>query len=189
MTSLENGGAFSSDNRCVFSASSRRLCLDGCLLHEWINLTRWSVSRRAVYLALLIRQASRWPLPALRRAKDSVTIGMMLEPPGLDPTSRRRPRRSARSCTTTFSRASPRSTRTSRSRRCWPRAGRFSPDLKTLTFKLKKGVKFQDGEPFSSKDVKFSFERDAGKDFDQQGEGVLRLDRVDRRARPDDRRR
>ena len=40
----------------------------------------------------------------------------------------------------------------------------FSPDLKTLTFTLKPNVKFQDGEPFSSKDVKFSFERFAAKD-------------------------
>ena len=40
----------------------------------------------------------------------------------------------------------------------------FSPDLKTLTFTLKPNVKFQDGEPFSSKDVKYSFERFAAKD-------------------------
>ena len=40
----------------------------------------------------------------------------------------------------------------------------FSPDLKTLTFTLKRNVKFQDGEAFSSKDVKFSFERFAAKD-------------------------
>ena len=37
-------------------------------------------------------------------AKDSVTIGMTLEPPGLDPTAARR-RRSAKSSTTTSSRA------------------------------------------------------------------------------------
>ena len=35
----------------------------------------------------------------------------------------------------------------------------FSPDLKTLTFTLKPNIKFQDDEPFSSKDVKYSFER------------------------------
>ena len=40
----------------------------------------------------------------------------------------------------------------------------FSRDAKTLTFTLKPNVKFQDGESFSSKDVKFSFERFAAKD-------------------------
>jgi peptide/nickel transport system substrate-binding protein len=34
-----------------------------------------------------------------------------------------------------------------------------SPDGKTYTFKLKKGIKFQDGEPFDAAAVKFSFER------------------------------
>ena len=40
----------------------------------------------------------------------------------------------------------------------------FSPDLETLTFDLRHGVNFQDGETFTSKDVKFSFERAAAKD-------------------------
>ncbi len=36
-----------------------------------------------------------------------------------------------------------------------------SPDLKSYTFTLRKGVKFQNGEPFNAQAVKFSFERAA----------------------------
>jgi peptide/nickel transport system substrate-binding protein len=49
----------------------------------------------------------------------------------------------------------------------------FSPDLKTLTFTLKPNIKFQDGEPFSSKDVKFSFERFAAKDSTNKDKGFF----------------
>ncbi|HRH89803.1 MAG TPA: ABC transporter substrate-binding protein, partial [Rubrivivax sp.] len=34
-----------------------------------------------------------------------------------------------------------------------------SPDGRSYTFRLKKGIKFQDGEPFDAAAVKFSFER------------------------------
>ena len=35
----------------------------------------------------------------------------------------------------------------------------IDPDGKSYTFKLKRGVKFSDGEAFDASDVKFSFER------------------------------
>ena len=37
-----------------------------------------------------------------------------------------------------------------------------SPDLRTYTFRLRKGVKFHNGEPFNAQAVKFSFQRAAG---------------------------
>ena len=48
-----------------------------------------------------------------------------------------------------------------------------SPDFKTLTFTLCPNVKFQDGEPFSSKDVKFSFERFAAEDSTNKDKGFF----------------
>ena len=48
---------------------------------------------------------------------------------------------------------------TARSRRSWSESWSIDPDGKVYTFRLKKGVRFHDGEPFSASDVKFSFER------------------------------
>src|SRR5690348_9272183 len=91
-------------------------------------------------------------------AKDSVTIGMVLEPPGLDPTSAP----AAAIGEVTHYNIFEGLTKINEDFSVTPLLAEkweFSPDLKTLTFTLKPNVKFQDGEPFSSKDVKFSFER------------------------------
>jgi len=102
--------------------------------------------------------------PALAASKDSVTIGMTLEPsPGLDPTAGA----AAAIGEIVHYNILEGLTKINENFSITPLLAEkwsFSPDLKTLTFNLKKGVKFQDGEPFSSKDVKFSFERYAGKD-------------------------
>jgi peptide/nickel transport system substrate-binding protein len=100
---------------------------------------------------------------SLAFAKDSVTIGMVLEPPGLDPTAGA----AAAIGSVTHYNIFEGLTKINQDFSVTPLLAEkweFSPDLKTLTFTLKPNVKFQDDEPFSSKDVKFSFERYAAKD-------------------------
>ncbi len=96
-------------------------------------------------------------------AKDSITIGMVLEPPGLDPTAGAA---SAIAEVTQYN-IFEGLTKINEDFSITPLLAdkwEFSPDAKTLTFILKPNVKFHDGEPFSSKDVKFSFERFGAKD-------------------------
>jgi len=116
------------------------------------------MSRRFVaFAAALLAGAS------FAYAKDSVTIGMTLEPPGLDPTAGA----AAAIGEITHYNIFEGLTKINEDFSVTPLLAdswTFSPDLKTLTLTLKKGVKFQDGEPFTSKDVKFSFERFAAKE-------------------------
>ena len=118
-----------------------------------------------------MRHTFRWVLAAtallgvtaFASAKDSVTIGMTLEPPGLDPTSGA----AAAIGEITHYNVFEGLTKINEDFSITPLLAdswTFSPDLTTLTFQLKTNVKFQDGEAFSSKDVKFSFERFAAKD-------------------------
>ena len=96
-------------------------------------------------------------------AKDSVTIGMVLEPPGLDPTSAP----AAAIGEVTHYNIFEGLTKINENFSVTPLLAEkwdFSPDLKTLTLTLKPNVKFQDDEPFSSHDVKYSFERYAAKE-------------------------
>ena len=119
-----------------------------------------------------MRRASRLFLSAafalaasvsLALAKDSITIGMVLEPPGLDPTTAP----AAAIGEITHYNIFEGLTKINEDFSVTPLLAEkwtFSPDLKTLTFTLKPNVKFQDGEPFTSKDVKASFERYGAKD-------------------------
>ena len=116
------------------------------------------MSRRLAALAVALLAGA-----SLAHAKDSVTIGMTLEPPGLDPTAGA----AAAIGEITHYNIFEGLTKINEDFSLTPLLAdswTFSPDLKTLTLNLRKGVKFQDSEPFTSGAVKFSFERYAGKE-------------------------
>ncbi|MDP2368645.1 ABC transporter substrate-binding protein [Rhodoferax sp.] len=102
------------------------------------------------------------PISALAQAKkDAVVLAMTLEPPGLDPTA------GAASAIAeivqynvfeTLTKINSDGSVSPLLAESWE----VSPDLKTYTFKLRRGVKFHNGEPFNAQAVKFSFERAAG---------------------------
>ena len=101
------------------------------------------------------------PLPVLAQSKkDSVVMGMTLEPPGLDPTNAA----AAAIAEVTLYNIYDTLTKINEDGSVSPllaESWTASPDLKSYTFKLRKGVKFHNGEPFNSAAVKFSFERNA----------------------------
>lgn len=95
---------------------------------------------------------------AMSQAKDSVVIGMALEPPGLDPTIAP----AAAIGEITHFNIFEGLTRIRENGEVAPllaESWTVSPDMLTFTFKLKKGVKFQDGTSFDSADVKYSFKK------------------------------
>ena len=114
-------------------------------------------------VSLLFALAALVATTAYAADKDSVTIGMTLEPPTLDPTTGA----AAAIGEITHYNIFEGLVKLDDNFNVSPLLAdkwTFSPDLKTITFTLRQGVKFQDGETFSSKDVKYSFERAASKD-------------------------
>ena len=119
------------------------------------------------------------PLAATAQAKkDAVVLAMTLEPPGLDPTA------GAASAIAeivqynifeTLTKINSDGTVSPLLAEKWE----VSPDLKTYTFNLRKGVKFQNGEPFNANAVKFSFERAGGeKSTNKDKRTFAMMDRV-----------
>jgi peptide/nickel transport system substrate-binding protein len=106
--------------------------------------------------------ATSVPLSSLAQSrKDAVVLAMTLEPPGLDPTA------GAASAIAeivqynifeTLTKINADGSVSPLLAESWE----VSPDLRTYTFKLRRGVKFQNGEPFNAAAVKFSFERAGG---------------------------
>lgn len=94
--------------------------------------------------------------------KDAVTLAMTLEPPGLDPTAGAA---SSIGEVVLYNVLEP-LTKINADGSVSPllaESWEVSPDLKTTTFRLRRGVTFQNGEPFNAAAVKFSFDR-AGSD-------------------------
>lgn len=94
--------------------------------------------------------------------KDSLVLAMALEPsPGLDPTGGAASSISEVTLYNiyeTLTKINSDGSVTPLLAESWE----VSPDLKTYTFKLRKGVKFHNGEPFNAQAVKFSYDRAAG---------------------------
>jgi peptide/nickel transport system substrate-binding protein len=115
--------------------------------------------------SLLASSAASLPLfatwPALAQArKDSVTLAMTLEPPGLDPTAGAASSIAEVVLYNVFETLTKINADGSVSPLLAESWG-VSSDLKTYTFRLRKDVKFQNGEPFNAAAVKFSFDRAA----------------------------
>jgi peptide/nickel transport system substrate-binding protein len=100
------------------------------------------------------------PAAFAQRKKDALVIGLTLEPTGLDPTAKAGAEIAEVVLYTVFETL----TKISSDGSVTPLLAErwdISPDLKTCTFKLRQGVKFQNGEPFNAQSVKFSFDRAA----------------------------
>jgi len=100
------------------------------------------------------------PAALAQSKKETMVIGMTLEPPGLDPTANAAAAIGEVVLYNVFETL----TKINADGKVTPllaESWEISPDLKTYTFKLRKGVKFQNGEPFNAQSVKFSFDRAA----------------------------
>jgi peptide/nickel transport system substrate-binding protein len=111
-----------------------------------------------VALAVAAGFAATAPAHAQPRSKNAVTLAMVLEPTGMDPTIA--PAAAIGEIVhynvlEGLTKINADGTVTPLLAESWS----MEPDGRSYTFKLKKGLKFHDGEAFDAADVKFSFER------------------------------
>ena len=128
--------------------------------------------------ALLACTLAATPAQAQPR-KDSAVLAMTLEPTGLDPTA------GAASAIAeivlynvfeTLTKINSDSRTTPLLAESWT----TSPDLRTWTFKLRRGVKFHNGEAFDASTVRFSFERAVAKDSVNKDKATFaNIERID----------
>jgi peptide/nickel transport system substrate-binding protein len=118
--------------------------------------------RTALATAALASIPLALPQALAQGRKDAIVLGMSLEPsPGLDPTGGAA---SSISEVTLYNIYEP-LTKINADGKVTPllaESWEVSPDLTTYTFKLRKGVKFHNGEPFNAHAVKFSYDRAGG---------------------------
>ena len=112
----------------------------------------------ALAVAALVASVTSTSAMAQARKDGSAVLGIVLEPPGLDPTTA--PAASIGeivhySVLEGLTKINMDGSITPLLAESWS----IDPDGKSYTFKLRRGVKFSDGEAFDSSDVKFSFER------------------------------
>ena len=130
-------------------------------------------TRFATALTALALGAALFGAPALAQPKkDMVVLAMTLEPPGLDPTA------GAASAIAevvlynlfeTLTKVNGDGSLTPLLAESWS----IAPDARTYTFRLRKGVKFHNGEPFGAASVKYAFERAAAKDSVNKDKAVF----------------
>lgn len=95
---------------------------------------------------------------AQARRKDTLVLGLTLEPTGLDPTAKA----GAEIAEVVLYNVFETLTKINSDGSVTPllaESWEVSPDLRTYTFRLRRGVKFQNGEAFDANTVKFSFDR------------------------------
>jgi peptide/nickel transport system substrate-binding protein len=113
---------------------------------------------RALALAAVSLVAAFAGAAQAQANKTNVTIAMVLEPPGLDPTVAP----AAAIGEIVHYNVLEGLTKINVDGKVTPllaESWTMDPDGKSYTFKLRKGVRFHDGEAFDSADVKYSFER------------------------------
>ena len=129
------------------------------------------IRRRTALIAPLA--ASLAPGFALAQPKkDTLVLAMTLEPPGLDPTAGAAAAIAEvvqYNVLETLTKIRSDSSIVPLLAQSWT----VTPDNKTWAFKLRPGVKFQNGEPFNAGSVKFSFERAAAADSTNKDKAVF----------------
>jgi len=137
------------------------------------------MTRALILVAVALLAALPVAREAHAQARRALTIGMALEPPVLDPTINQ----AAAVAEITQINIFEGLTRIDEQGRVLPGLAErweVSPDARTYTFHLRRGVKFSDGTDFDSGDVKFTFERNARDDSTNGRKGYFtQIERIE----------